>query len=129
MPTLNKDYYEQNPTVICKDVSFLSPTMQHAHDLLVKQFTFTVVETWRSQAREDMLFAQGKSHTHNSLHTVYPAEAMDIYPTPDGYNTTQDKIDDMHSAWKTIMAHLGNTAVGFAGFDPLHFSNNNGVHI
>ena len=45
------------------------------------------------------------------------------------YNISADKIADMHSAWKTIMTHLGNPNVQFISWDPLHFSNGNQSHI
>jgi len=127
METLDKAYYEANPNVICKDPAMLQPVMQTCVALLQKQFPCKLVETWRSNAREQMLFAQGKSHTHNSLHSQ--SLAVDVYPLPDGYNIDSDGIDKLHTTWRAIAVGHGYPQTAFAGFDPLHCSLNNGTHI
>lgn len=118
---------KEDPTAICKDISRLQPEMRLAVAQLGKLIDFRIVETYRSQERQDMLFAQGKSKTHNSKHKT--GMAVDIYPVPNGYKAGPEEISRIHEQWLEIAKICGYPETKLLSWDPLHLSLNDGVHI
>lgn len=124
---MNKNFYEQNPNQVCKDMGLLDPKLAAAIDELGKVHAFRIVETWRSLARQKHLKATGASRTLKSRHML--GLAVDIYPLPWGYKIPAAEIAKIHASWKKIAAKHGFPKTALLGWDPLHLSLNNGVNI
>ncbi len=118
---------EDDPLAICKDIARLQPEMRLAVAQLGRTIDFRIVETYRSQERQDRLFAEGKSKTHNSKHKT--GMAVDIYPVPNGYQVGPEEISKIHETWLQIAAICGYPKTKLLAFDPLHLSLNDGKHI
>lgn len=64
--------------------------LQDICELVIENYDFTVLEGFRSNARQEDLFRQGKSKLHagESKHNSDPSYAVDIAPYPIDWNDT-----------------------------------------
>ena len=62
----------------------LDSRLQAIVDRAIEVFDFTITEGHRSNARQDLLFSQGKSQLRGgqSKHNTFPSRAMDLAPYP-----------------------------------------------
>ena len=75
------------PTFSDKSQSILStchPDLIQVCELVIPNYDFTVMEGFRSNARQDELFRQGKSKktAGTSMHNFDPSLAVDVAPYP-----------------------------------------------
>jgi peptidoglycan LD-endopeptidase CwlK len=60
----------------------LHPDLQRICIRLIEKYDFVVIETHRSQERQQQLLKEGKTKTLNSKHLFFPSKAVDIAPYP-----------------------------------------------
>lgn len=118
---------KEDPMAICKDIERLQPEMKIAIAQLAKVHDFRVTETYRSPERQAMLKATGKSKTLNSRHRL--GLAVDIYPLPDGYQTSAEVFAKIHGDWRRIASDVGYPKTSVLEWDKCHLSLNDGRSI
>ena len=62
--------------------------LQNICQEVIKIYDFSVIESFRSQERQNQLFSEGKSKVQfpNSKHNKNPSDAIDIVPYPVDWN-------------------------------------------
>ena len=97
-----KKTYETDVTLTCRDISKLVPELQTLLATFFSQLAtmgihMLVIETYRTQARQDMLYQQGKSKVKRSKHQDF--KAFDAIPID---STGKILWDYPPQSWKLI---------------------------
>lgn len=62
------------------------PLLQELFNVVIQFFDCTIIEGHRSQARQDVLYAEGKTQVRRSKHNAEPSLAVDVAPYPIDWN-------------------------------------------
>lgn len=89
-------------------VSKLMPELQIILNEAIKEYDFTVMDSTRGRAAQELAFKKGNSKAHfgQSAHNYQPAVAVDIAPYPVDFNNVQ-RFKDMAAVVLRIAKEKG----------------------